>query len=372
MNHLMQPGMGELPIKKKRGRPKKIRPDGTVAVKAEQPPRPPPLVHASTSSEYGLDGGPPKKKRGRPKKIRATATDAMLPVSSSSSSSIATQLDMNGSVGSNGSHHSLPETGPPSASPAPSVYMNNHQAPPQQHGGGLPMDYYGRSPSNGPLSGLCNDSTSSLGRQSNPSPCQSATNTSPRQPDGPPSLIPLVGPSKAIETAVPTATAVQPPPQESHIERVVESSAHPFTPPMSFRPTPPASGIGGYHTHNQVFCTIDLKVLCSLFFKLSFHFFRMWLAKVCQGWNLWWTKFLTWQMENNNNSSSSNNNNMHYICITKLYQTVSVITQRLNRVTRTSRHPLGITHHIIQLPVRLLVLLTIKVNFFNFVLSFVN
>ena len=262
MDHLMQPGMGELPVKKKRGRPKKIRPDGTVAVKPE---RPPPLVQASTSGEFGLDGGPPKKKRGRPKKIRTTA-DSMLPVSSSSSSSIATQLDMNGSVGSNGSHHSLPETGPPSASPAPSVYMNNHH-PGQQQQHGPPMDYYGRSPTNGPLSGLCNDSTSSLGRQSNPSPCQSVTNTSPRQPDGPPSLIPLGGPQtslKTVETVGPPLAAVstasvppplqqqqQPPlPQESHIERVVVESS-PFTPPMSFRPTPSASGIG-YHTHNQV------------------------------------------------------------------------------------------------------------------------
>lgn len=181
---------GQVPVKKKRGRPKKIRTDGVIPVKQEQSNV---AAQASSSSstvpgingEF-VNGQPPKKKRGRPKKIR---TEEVRPVP---------QMDGNGgcsnsfggSSSSNQSH--LENRGPQSASPAP-TYMNhsfvnnqpsviNHPASQQQHPHAV--DYYGRAPSNiggtsvgGPLSGLCNDMSPHQSTSSTPQP----TTSSPRQ-----------------------------------------------------------------------------------------------------------------------------------------------------------------------------------------------
>lgn len=152
---------GQIPVKKKRGRPKKIRPaDGCPPI--AKPPVAPKLAVAS-QHEMLFSDGPPKKKRGRPKKVRNEQMAAPNSV-----------LDMNGSLGSNSSHgtnHSG-ENGVgsiSSASPAPSYaghvlgqqqqqqQLHHHQHHHQHHSN---MEYYyGRSPGGGggPLSGLCND-----------------------------------------------------------------------------------------------------------------------------------------------------------------------------------------------------------------------
>ena len=179
-------GVGQVPVKKKRGRPKKIRTDGVIPVKQEQSNV---SAQASSSSSVpGINGGefvngqPPKKKRGRPKKIRTEEVRPVPPI-----------LDMNGGLSnsfgggsscSNQSH--MDARGPPSASPAPAYmghpFVSNQPSvinhPPSQHPHAV-VDYYGRAPSNvgGPLSGLCNDMSPHPSTSSTPQP----TTTSPRQ-----------------------------------------------------------------------------------------------------------------------------------------------------------------------------------------------
>jgi len=153
----------QIPVKKKRGRPKKIRIDGVIPVKST----PKPQASTSAASNQDFSDGPPKKKRGRPKKIRTNPADtpALIP-----------HIDMNGSMGSNSNtNHSLENGGPPSASPNPS-YMMQQQQPHHQ------MDYYGRS-SGGALSGLCNDG--SPPQQQQQQQC-SPTSPPPRRVDPPP------------------------------------------------------------------------------------------------------------------------------------------------------------------------------------------
>lgn len=155
----MDPSL-QVPVKKKRGRPKKIRVDGVVAIQTAPKP-----AEASTSA-HDITDGPPKKKRGRPKKIRNDGT--LNPPSS------IPHPNMNGISSNGGTSHSG-ENGLSSASPAPSYMshlVNNNQ---QNHH--HPMEYYGRSPGpsgGGPFSGLCNDESPHQShcspQSSNPSP----------------------------------------------------------------------------------------------------------------------------------------------------------------------------------------------------------
>lgn len=179
------------PVKKKRGRPKKIRTDELNPVKQE-------TSTPSTSSvamfggvpDLSNNGGPPKKKRGRPKKIR---TEEMS----------APQVDMNGSLSSAGGSSSTNQSdlnGQPSLSPAPSTFMNqpsvniqpNHLNQPPQ----LPIEFYGQSPPvGGPLSGLCNDNATI-------SPHPSTSNHDPTLGSPPPTSSPRIS-----EYDVPSTTA---------------------------------------------------------------------------------------------------------------------------------------------------------------------
>ena len=196
-------------VKKKRGRPKKIRTDENGQV-IQAPPSnsvkshpaemmmAPGLLHpAANGSVDGLNGAPPKKKRGRPKKIRVEDVHGQSPAQPTVRSP---QVD--GLNGSAGAHNHLQNhcengtlgPGPPSMAHSPVVgapspyppfnpsgsnhhaHLQHHQHP-QHHGhhhvlagqsGHAPaMDYYVRSPPSagpvpggGPLSGLCNDGVS--------------------------------------------------------------------------------------------------------------------------------------------------------------------------------------------------------------------
>lgn len=192
---------GQIPVKKKRGRPKKIRIDGVIPVKQEQSSVP---TQASSSSSSGtsavgvngelVNGQPPKKKRGRPKKIR---TEEIRPAP-------PPLTDANGGCSTSNSNSSVPmeNRGPPSASPSAPTYMGHpfgvatnqqqqHQPQPSSTIGHHPsnqqqqhphvVDYYGRAPSTsgsgGPLSGLCNDMSPHPSSSSTPQP----TTCSPRQ-----------------------------------------------------------------------------------------------------------------------------------------------------------------------------------------------
>ena len=189
---------GQIPVKKKRGRPKKIRADGSTAptpvkqssVSAAQ------ATSSSSTAMNGTDfvnGQPPKKKRGRPKKIR---TDEVRPVPQMMDANGGLSNSFGGGGGSSSSNHSHMENNRGPHSPAPSSYsmaghsfVNNQpsvinhpssssSASSQQHSHAL--DYYGRASSNvggGPLSGLCNDMSPHQSTTSTPQPATS----SPRQ-----------------------------------------------------------------------------------------------------------------------------------------------------------------------------------------------
>lgn len=292
------------PIKKKRGRPKKIRTDELNPVKPEtSTPSTSSVAMFSGAPDLPNNGGPPKKKRGRPKKIRTE--ELSVP-----------QVDMNGSLSSAGGSSSTNQSdqnGPPSLSPAPNTFMNQPSVniqpnslnqPPQ-----LPIEFYGQSPPlGGPLSGLCNDNTTI-------SPHASTSNHDPTLGSPPPTSSPRVSeydvPSTSVGSlgeapsastpassgiATPVSTTLGPSSSSSQMETVCPESKgdrdasncnqfpsgaisnpnntnhtnqqppntqQPLTPqPMAYRPTPPV-GVG-YITHNQDVASKSLSGLESL------------------------------------------------------------------------------------------------------------
>jgi hypothetical protein len=195
----IEDGMGgQVPVKKKRGRPKKIRADGTTAPTPVKQSSVSAATSSSSTAMNGADfvnGQPPKKKRGRPKKIR---TDEVRPVPQMMDANGGLSNSFGGGGGSSSSNHSHLETNRGPHSPAPSSYSSmaghsfvnnqpsviNHPSSSssassqQQHSHAL--DYYGRASSNvggGPLSGLCNDMSPHQSTSSTPQPATS----SPRQ-----------------------------------------------------------------------------------------------------------------------------------------------------------------------------------------------
>lgn len=180
----------EVPVKKKRGRPKKIRPDGVTPVK---PAAQPSAQASSSTAVLGangelVNGQPPKKKRGRPKKIRPEEVRPQPPVDSGANNSFSANNTSNQSQQQQHVENRGPTTS--SASPAPS-YMGqsfvtnqpsviNHPPSQQQQQHLHNIDYYSRLSANGgggPLSGLCNDISPQQSTSSTPQP----TTASPRQ-----------------------------------------------------------------------------------------------------------------------------------------------------------------------------------------------
>ena len=178
---------GQIPVvKKKRGRPKKIRTDELNPVKPQVSTPSTSAAPVFSGAPEFANGLPPKKKRGRPKKIRTE--EISIP-----------QVDMNVSLSSTGGSTNQSENGPPPLSPA-TPYMNqpsvNNQPnvhsqanplnPLNQPAQQLSMEYYGQSPPvGGPLSGLCNDNT-------NISPHPSTSNHDPTLGSPPPTSSPAL------------------------------------------------------------------------------------------------------------------------------------------------------------------------------------
>lgn len=187
---------GQLPVKKKRGRPKKIRTDGSTPIPVKQSNVL--AVQASSSSSSAMNGAdfvngqPPKKKRGRPKKIR---TDEVRPVPQMMDANGGLSNSFGGGGGSSSSSHSHMDNNRGPQSPAPASYnmaghsFVNNQPSVINHPSSSSstssqqlshaLDYYGRASSNvgGPLSGLCNDMSPHPSTSSTPQPATS----SPRQ-----------------------------------------------------------------------------------------------------------------------------------------------------------------------------------------------
>ncbi|XP_046457818.1 uncharacterized protein LOC124204732 isoform X1 [Daphnia pulex] len=279
----IEDGMGgQVPVKKKRGRPKKIRADGTTAPTPVKQSSVSAATSSSSTAMNGADfvnGQPPKKKRGRPKKIR---TDEVRPVPQMMDANGGLSNSFGGGGGSSSSNHSHLETNRGPHSPAPSSYSSmaghsfvnnqpsviNHPSSSssassqQQHSHAL--DYYGRASSNvggGPLSGLCNDMSPHQSTSSTPQPATS----SPRQLEFDPGDRMREGHPKTEHRATPAELngdsrhhqMTSPGVNSSSSSKAAEQQHHPPPPrshpgtpqPMAYRPTPPAVA---YHVPNQV------------------------------------------------------------------------------------------------------------------------
>lgn len=276
---------GQLPVKKKRGRPKKIRTDGSTPIPVKQSNVL--AVQASSSSSSAMNGAdfvngqPPKKKRGRPKKIR---TDEVRPVPQMMDANGGLSNSFGGGGGSSSSSHSHMDNNRGPQSPAPASYnmaghsFVNNQPSVINHPSSSSstssqqlshaLDYYGRASSNvgGPLSGLCNDMSPHPSTSSTPQPATS----SPRQLEFDPGM--REGHPKTEHRATPAELngdsrhhPITSPGGNKSVEQhhpPAPPRSHPGTPqPMAYRPTPPAAP---YHVPNQDVASKSLSGLESL------------------------------------------------------------------------------------------------------------